>query len=233
MIEKLRDYDTPSVTNVVATYPGRPYCLGIYNPWEIDWYTDDSLRCMFPELGRLAGYAVTCVFGLPDPNYSQLSFPDVIDALDASPKPTILILKQNFPDPIKRKVGLMGGNMTNAMKAVGCVGAISDGPSRDIDEVREAGFQYLITGATAGHGEMAVHAINVPVNVAGMDVAPGEIVHMDENGSCKFPSDKLQAVLDNLAVLQKEEDARVAALRKAHSAGEVRAIFKGKAYGSE
>ena len=30
---------------------------------------------------------------------------------------------------------------------------------------------------------------------AGMDVAPGEIIHMDENGAVKFPADKLEAVL--------------------------------------
>ena len=38
---------------------------------------------MYPELGAVAGYAVTCVYGLPDPNYSELSFMDVIDALGA------------------------------------------------------------------------------------------------------------------------------------------------------
>ena len=43
-------------------------------------------------------------------------------------------------------------------------------------------FQYLISGVTPGHGEQAVHAVNVLVSVAGMDIAPGEIVHMDEMG---------------------------------------------------
>src|SRR5436305_14360846 len=86
-LDELSDFDTPSITNVVATYPASPLCLGLYNPWTENWYTDQSIRCMYPELGRLAGYAVTCVYGLPDPNFSRLSFLDVIDALDASPKP--------------------------------------------------------------------------------------------------------------------------------------------------
>ena len=34
-------------------------------------------------------------------------------------------------------------------------------------------FQYMLTGVTAGHGAQAVQAINVPVSVGGMDVAPG------------------------------------------------------------
>ena len=132
MLEQLNEFDTPSITNVVATYPGHPLCLGLYNPWTEDWYTDQSVRCMYPELGRTVGHAVTVVYGLPDPNYSQLTFMDVVDALDASPKPTVLILEQKFPPEIAGKVGLAGGNMTAAMKAVGCLGVISNGPSRDL-----------------------------------------------------------------------------------------------------
>ena len=227
MLEELRNYDTPSITNVVATYPQSPLCLGLYNPWTENWYTDQSIRCMYPELGRTVGYAVTCVYGLPDPNYSRLSFMDVIDALEASRKPSILVFQQKFPPEIADKVGLSGGNMTSAMKAVGCVGAISNGPSRDIDEIRPMKFQYMLSGVTAGHGAMAVHAVNVPVTVAGMDVCPGEIIHMDENGACKFPADKLEAVLTNVRALQAEEQTRIDLLRNAKTAAEVRAIFSG------
>ena len=65
-----------------------------------------------------------------------------------------------------------------------------------------------------------------------MDVAPGELIHMDENGACKFPADKLEAVLENVRELQKEEAARMAALQKAKSVAELRAIFGGHSYAS-
>jgi regulator of RNase E activity RraA len=230
MLEELHNFDTPSITNVVATYPSHPLCLGLYNPWSENWYTDQSIRCMYPELGRTVGYAVTCVYGLPDPNYARLSFMDVLDALEASAKPSILIFQQKFPPEIAGKVGLAGGNMTSAMKALGCVGAISNGPSRDIDEIRPMKFQYMLSGVTAGHGAMAVHAVNVPVAVGGMDVSPGDIIHMDENGACKFPADKLEAVLDNVRALKDEEDARIAQLLQANTAAELRAIFGGHTY---
>jgi 4-hydroxy-4-methyl-2-oxoglutarate aldolase len=230
MMQALKGFDTPSITNVVGTYPANPLCLGLYNPWTENWYTDQTLRCMYPELGRLLGYAVTCVYGLPDPSFKRLSFMDIIDALDASPKPTILVLQQKFPPEITGKVGLSGGNMTSAMKAVGCLGMISNGPSRDIDEIRPMQFQNLISGVTAGHGDMAVYAVNVPVSVAGMDVSPGEIIHMDENGAVKFPANKMEAVLTNVQALQIEENERQGRLRKVTSAAEVRAIFGGQSY---
>ena len=230
MLQELKHFDTPSITNVVATYPSNPLCLGLYNPWTENWYTDQTIRCMFPELGRTVGYAVTCVYGLPDPGFKRLSFMDVIDALDASSKPTILVLQQKFPREIASKVGLSGGMMTTEMKAVGCVGVISNGPSRDIDEIRPMKFQYMLSGVTAGHGEMAVYAVNVPVSVAGMDVCPAEIVHMDENGAVKFPANKLEAVLTNVRALQREEADRMGRLQKATSAAEVRAIVSGQSY---
>ena len=233
ILAELRQFDTPSITNVVATYPQHPLCLGLYNPWTENWYTDQSIRCMYPELGPITGYAVTCVYGLPDPNFSRLTFMDVVDALDASPKPTVLMLQQKFPPEIAGKVGLSGGNMTSAMKALGCVGCISNGPSRDIDEIRPMEFQYMLSGISPGHGAQAVHAVSVPVSVAGMDVSPGEIIHMDENGACKFPAAKMQDVLDNVRALQEEEEARMSALQKARSAAEVRAIFAGQSYAAQ
>ena len=233
MLEELRNFDTPGITNVVATYPDKPLCLGLYNPWRENWYTDQSIRCMYPELGRTVGYAVTCVFGLPDPDFTRLSFMDVIDALEASKKPSILVFQQKFPPEIAGKVGLSGGNMTTAMKAIGCVGAISNGPSRDIDEIRPMKFQYMLSGVTAGHGAMAVHAVNVPVTVAGMDVSPGEIIHMDENGAVKFPADKLEAVLNNVRALYQEEATRMSLLRNAKTAAEIRAIMSGHSYGAQ
>ncbi|MBN1937097.1 MAG: RraA family protein [Anaerolineae bacterium] len=230
MMQALKEFDTPSITNVVATYPTHPLCLGLYNPWTEHWYTDQSIKCMYPEMGPVVGYAVTCVYGLPDPNYSRLTFMDVVDALDASPKPTVFVFQQKFPPELAGKVGLSGGNMTSAMKAVGCVGAISNGPSRDIDEIRSMGFQYLLSGITPGHGAMGIYAINVPVSVGGMDVAPGEIIHMDENGAVKFPAHKLEAVLNNVRALRDEEAARMGALKDAQNAAEVRAIFGGQGY---
>jgi hypothetical protein len=52
LFAELRKIDTPTITNVVATYPKNPLCLGLYNPWTENWYTDTSIRCMYPELGR-------------------------------------------------------------------------------------------------------------------------------------------------------------------------------------
>jgi regulator of RNase E activity RraA len=228
MLEKLKRFDTPSITNVVATYPGKPLCLGLYEPWRQNWYTNTSVHCIYPELGPIVGYAVTIVFSLPNPRFQRLSFDDVVDALGKSKKPAIVVIKQDFPQEMQSKVGLAGGQMTTLFKACGAIGVVTNGPSRDVDEIRPMKFQYIMSGVTPGHGEMAISAVNVPVSVAGMDVAPGEIIHMDENGACKFPADRLADVCKNVDAFKKEEDEQVKAINSAKTLEEIKAAFSGK-----
>lgn len=229
IIEALKEFDTPTITNVVATYPGAPTCLNLYAPWECGWYTDQRLRVMYPELGRTCGFAVTCVYGLPDAAVKAGPvLGDILHAIDDSPKPVILLIKQDFPERIKGKVGLCGGNMATAFKSVGCVGIISDGPSRDVDEIRSLGVQYMLTGTTAGHGPMAVKAVNVPVEICGMDVCPGEIVHMDENGAVKFPRKHLREVLERCRTLSREEAKKMSMMASANDPDLIARYMKGQ-----
>ena len=81
---------------------------------------------------------------------------------------------------------------------------------------------------SAGHGEMGVYAVNVPVRVCGMDVAPGELVHMDENGVTKFPADKLELVVANCKVLQAEEDVTLANVKRSTNFKELMNAMAGR-----
>lgn len=225
--KELEQFDTPSITNVVATYPDKEYCLGLYHPWKGKWYTDQTLKCMYPELGRRVGYVVTCTYGLPDPNYPNLKFADVLRAVAEMKKPVILALKQDMPDEIKNIDGLLGGNMMTALKSAGVVGVLSDGPSRDIDEIRPLNMQYMLTGVCAGHGKFAVHAVNTPVEICGMMVAPGDIVHMDENGAVKFPAKYIDEVISKAKDLQAIESKRQKMMRETADVEELIKIMSG------
>ena len=230
LLEELKKIDTPTITNVVATYPGTDLCLSLYNPWTENWYTDNRLSCWYPDLGPMAGYAVTCTYSVPDPTYKELTLIDVLEAMDKLGKPSIFCFEQKFPAELADKVGLSGGNMTSSMRACGAIGAVSNGPSRDIHEIRPMDFQYLTRGICAGHGPQAIQAVQVPVSISGMDVAPDEIIHMDENGAVKFPADRLEEVVTNAKALLETEDGRVGRMMKANGLEEVKAIMSGHQY---
>jgi len=222
ILKKLLEFSTPTVANVVATYPDHPLCLKLYDPWRGGWYTDQSVHCVFPEMGRRIGYAFTMVVSVPDKEHPSLSFIDLIDALGNAKKPIVVVCQQVYPAEIFNRAGLFGGQSTALFKACGVVGVVTNGPSRDIDEMRPLGVQYIMSGVTPAHGDFAIRKINVPVSVAGMDVVPGDIVHMDEHGACKFPSDKLSDIYKNIEEFSKIEDYQAKALLQAKSIEEIK-----------
>ncbi|MBN2395817.1 MAG: RraA family protein [Candidatus Atribacteria bacterium] len=222
MFKKLLNYNTPTVGNVVATYPGNPSCLGLYDNWYGKWYTSQKVKCVFPEKGRRIGFAVTLVFSLQDPNKKSYSFLDLIDALGQAEKPIIVVAQQKFPEDIADSVGLFGGQMTSLLQASGVVGVVTDGPSRDLDEMREMDVQYIMSGATPGHGDFVLSEINTKVTVAGMEVDPGDVIHMDEHGATKFPIEKLADICENIKKFSQEEDQQSKAILKAKTVEELK-----------
>ena len=138
-----------------------------------------------------------------------------------------MAIKQNFPPEIKKINGLLGGNMMTAFKSMGVVGVLSDGPSRDVDEIRPMNIQYMLTGVTAGHGPFAIEAINVPVDICGMHVAPKDIIHMDENGAIKFPPEAIEQVLANVKKIGEVEEKRQKMMRETSDALKIAEIMKG------
>lgn len=174
----------------------------------------------------LCGY---CNLWSPDPNYSHGSnVGDVFDAIKESPQPVILCVKQDMPEEIKQKNGLLGGNMMTSFKRAGMIGAISDGPSRDVDEVRLLDVQYMLTGVTAGHGDFSLQAINDTVDICGMRVGPGDVIHMDENGAVKFPREYLEDVLVRAQAMHDAEKVAQEKLAQANSGNEINDILKNK-----
>ena len=72
---------------------------------------------------------------------------------------------------------------------------------------------------------MSVYAVNVPVSVGGMDVCPGDIVHIDESGAIRFQVDKLRAVLASAEMLRRQEAELMGRVQKATSAAELKATL--------
>lgn len=204
VMKDLEQFDTPTITNAIATYAGdRQTCLGLYHPFEINWYTDQNLKCLYPEYGARCAHVVTVTYSLKDPGYDRLEFVDLLKAVEEAPKPVILAMKQCGPDHMRSKNALLGGNMLTALKQLGVTGVLGDGPARDIEEMRGLEIQCLFQGLTAGHGTVAIAALNTPICVSGMDVCPGEVIHMDQNGAVKFPRKYLLQVLEKAKLINR------------------------------
>ena len=205
IIQELRKFDTATICNVVATYPESDICLKLYDAWRGEYYTDSSLCCMYPEYGPICGYAATTWYSDERAEHTKLDPWILYDHLNSTPKPIVLVAKQTYSPGLENMSGLFGGMMTTEYKAFGVVGVVTDGPMRDYVEIKDTGIQYLATGLTSGHGPLQLRGANIPVKVAGMTVNPGDIIHMDQCGACKFPADKLTDVLKYATELTNRE----------------------------
>lgn len=228
LMKELEQFDTPTITNVIATYPAnQELCLGLYNPQQVNWYTDQNLKCMYPRLGPRCGYAVTAVYGMMHSMFNRLEFYDILAALAETGGPSVLLLKENFDPLMKQRNALLGGNMMTAFKQLGVVGVIGDAPMRDIDEMRPMEVQCLFPGVVAGHGTAAIEAVNVPVHICGMDTAPGEIIHMDENGAVKFPAGYLAEILIRATKMRQYDQEKQAVMQQTSDPRKLADIMKG------
>ena len=85
----------------------------------------------------------------------------------------------------------------------------------------------MLTGLCAGHGKFELQAINVPVEVCGMQVCPNDIIHMDENGAVKFPREYLEDVLERVKRLSEIESKRQKLLSQTKDGDEIDKIMTG------
>jgi regulator of RNase E activity RraA len=176
---RLRRYDTPTVSNAIESFGVRD---------RTDGYASSAIRCEFPDLGPLVGYAVTCTIdsttGGPQRPTRLL---DLIDTLARAGSPSVIVCQYVGSD---RERGCFLGDMSAALyRRLGAVGVITDMPNRDLPSIqrRAPGFHVFGAGTVASHGNGAVIDVGTPVVVAGLRVRPGDLVHADANGVISIP----------------------------------------------
>ena len=85
-----------------------------------------------------------------------------------------------------------------AAKLKGVAGLVVDGGVRDLEEI--AAFEFPVFARhlvpTTGRMRLKVEAINVPVGIGGVAVAPGDIVVADGTGIVCLPRQRAEAVVD-------------------------------------
>src|SRR2546428_4440899 len=104
----------------------------------------------------------------------------------AVPGPKIVVV-QDLDKP--RVIGSLWGEVSsNTHRALGCVGTITDGAIRDLDEMTNAGFKALARRLCVGHAWVWPVRWDCPVEVFGQQVAPGQLIHADQHGVLAIPA---------------------------------------------
>jgi 4-hydroxy-4-methyl-2-oxoglutarate aldolase len=179
LLEALARYDSPTLANAIETLDIQPRDVG---------FADSRIRCMFPELGRMVGFAATATIvsrGAPAKDWAGAGNDGLYAYVRTIRAPRIVVVK-DLDDPPAHG-SLWGEVHATIFGALGCVGCVTDGAVRDLDEARGMGFHFFAAGPSVSHAYVRVETVGEPVEIGGLVVAPGDLLHADQHGVLKIP----------------------------------------------
>jgi 4-hydroxy-4-methyl-2-oxoglutarate aldolase len=174
-LEALRRWPTPAISNAIELFDIRPRNEGFMLP---------EITCIFPEMEPMIGYAVTAVISADSSQGRRIPPPDWWQEILKIPEPRVAVI-HDIDDPV---IGSFWGEVNaNIHKALGCVGTVTDGSVRDLDEVREIEFHFFSSCVSVSHAYVHLVEVGIPVKVGGLTVRSGDLVMGDKHGVISVP----------------------------------------------
>jgi 4-hydroxy-4-methyl-2-oxoglutarate aldolase len=186
----------------------------IYNGWEQITASDASrvgfnleeTRDFMPQMGPMVGFAVTVVIQPGERSHRDAN-PDGWSQyrryVASVPGPKIVVV-QDLDKPAV--YGSYWGEVnSNIHRALGCVGTITDGAIRDLDEMTNAGFKAIARRMSVGHAFSHPVRWGVPVEVFGRRIEPGQLIHADKHGFLAVPREDEPRLLDAARFMDANE----------------------------
>jgi 4-hydroxy-4-methyl-2-oxoglutarate aldolase len=201
-LDALRAIDTPTVANAIEYFEVRPRVSG---------YCGSNVRCLTPDAGFMLGYAVTCKGDSTTEDKDRREHSELYRAIAAlQPQPVVVVIGDDG-DPSRIHLSCHAGEMmATTMKRVGAIGLVTNGGLRDIREINAlGGFHYYGRGLVVAHGRPCIYDIGATVNVDGMQVRPGDLLHGDENGITVIPAEIADKIADKAREHRDMEQARL------------------------
>ena len=182
LIDELRTVDTPTVCNALEILVPNRRGYG---------YTVEPLVCTRPGRVPIVAIARTATIRSAHPSdldaasARQLS-DDYYAYIDTGAKPSVIVMADL---DTQRGYGSFWGEVNSSIHwGLGCVGVITDGGVRDVPDIA-AGFQVLAGRVIPSHAYVHVVDFARPVDVAGMRVRDGDLIHADQHGAVVIPHD--------------------------------------------
>jgi 4-hydroxy-4-methyl-2-oxoglutarate aldolase len=186
----------------------------IYNGWEQithhdaghDCFNLEEVRDFMPQMGPMVGWAITLVVEPGNPTHKMDGarlWSEYRRYVGSLPGPKIVVV-QDLDKP--SVFGSFWGEVaSNTHRALGCVGTITDGAVRDLDEMTNAGFKALAKRMCVGHAYSTPVRWGCAVEVFGVQVTPGDLVHADKHGFLVVPPEDQAALLDAARFMDSNE----------------------------
>lgn len=198
--------DTPTICNALEVVMGERTAEG---------FTLEPVVALDPELPPIVGHAVTVTIeaATPAPDLEaarqmRLEYYRRVGAAAAG-RPTVVVI-QDTDDVV---TGAWWGEVHVAVhKGLGVQGILTNGCMRDLGEVDD-GFQILAGSVLPSHAFVHVTSIGEPVEVFGLRVETGDLIHADRHGAVRISEANAEALPDAIQAIHDSEAPLLAAAR--------------------
>jgi 4-hydroxy-4-methyl-2-oxoglutarate aldolase len=202
-LEALRRLDTCAVSNAIDTFE-----LRLRN----EGYADSNIRCFFPYLRSMAGYAVTVKIRcstLPPTGHHYIDRTDWWTRVLACPEPRIVVIEDVDNPP--GAGAFLGEVHAQILRALGCVGAVTNGAVRDLPAVANIPFHFFAGSVAVSHAYAHIVEIGSGATIGGLKVSEGDLLHGDQHGLLSIPK-KIAACIPAVAAKTAESERKLIAL---------------------
>ena len=199
LLELMQKVDTPTVCNAIEVAQGQR---------GFDGYTKGTMFASDPNAPAIVGFARTAqIAGREKPSES----PDVIRArrmdyfrsMASGPRPAIAVTEDvDAPDCVS---AWWGEVHTTVHKGLGLSGALTNGVMRDLGDMPD-GFPVIAGSIGPSHAFVHVRSLGGTVNIRGMQVAQGDLVHADRHGGLVVPPEVIPHLKDAIQKLIDTEN---------------------------
>lgn len=203
--EKIRELDTCTVSNAIERLNVRLRNEG---------FISNAVRCQFPHLAPMLGYAVTGLIRTSDPPVTGNSYHDRIGFLHyvaSMPEPRVMVLQD--VDRVRGVGALVGEIHATIAQALHCVGCVTNGAVRDLPAVEAMGFHFFAGSVAVSHAYAHIVEFGQPVEIGGLKIRSGDLLHGDRHGIHTIPLSVASEIPGVAAELLREERELIAYCR--------------------
>jgi regulator of RNase E activity RraA len=180
-LEALRGLDACTLANAIEHFHERLRDEG---------FMDSAIRCLLPDLQPMLGYAATVKIRGSAPPTTDGAYPDRTDWWDhiaSQPAPRVVVIQDVATRP---GLGALVGEMhMNILHALNCAGVVTNGSVRSIPAAERAGFHLFSGSVSVSHAYVHIIEIGTPVEVGGLKIRSGDLLHGDLHGVQSVPLD--------------------------------------------
>ena len=158
-------------------------------------FCDASIRCLFPELPPMVGYAVPMEIQCSSPPMTggvYFERAEMWKYVLSIPAPRVVVLRDSDP---QRGLGSMIGEVhANILMALDCVGVVTDGAVRALAALRARKFSCFAGNIAVARAYTHIVSIGKPVEIGRLTINPGDLLHGDQHGVVSVPAEIAAAI---------------------------------------